>query len=126
MPKAWVHHKRRGTRPPTSPGCRTPPPQKLRQQNTKSPQNLRLRAHKTETRDARAVDQLIKDTKHMHTEPQRKNTDENITNKNNTSGDKLESETLRPLTPEGHTGKTEGEASGRSPGEAMGSHTSAR
>ena len=26
MPKSWVYHKRRGTRPPISPGCRTPPP----------------------------------------------------------------------------------------------------
>ena len=45
----------------------------------------------------------IKNTKYMHREPHRKNTDENIIDKNNTSGNKLESETLRPLTPEGHT-----------------------
>ena len=44
MPKGWVHHKRRGTRPPTSLRCRTPPPQKLRQtKNKKSTKNCTRR-----------------------------------------------------------------------------------
>jgi len=51
MPKSGFAHKWRSTMPPTSLGCRTPPPQKLRQQKTKLLPKIVLqdKAHSTDT-----------------------------------------------------------------------------
>ena len=49
MPSRWVHHKRRGIRPPTSPRCRTSPPQKLREKTKQILQKLCSQAKQDDT-----------------------------------------------------------------------------
>ena len=72
MPKNWVHLKRRGTRPPNSPGCRTPPPQKLRQKNSNSLTNrthvLNRMTHPLKLKLNRTTHSL----KHQTKKPERK------------------------------------------------------
>ena len=95
MPKGWVHQKRRGTRPPNSPGCRTPPPQKLRQQKTKNPPKIAPEGTRYGN-TGHSCSRPMKDTKHRESHT----TDTNGKHyRRNNNRDKAERETDQSLTP---------------------------
>ena len=88
--------RRRGIRPPNSPGCRAPPPQNKAKKNALK---IVLSTHNSHERDL--CSRPMKETEHKETDTT--DIDKNLQTKKQTSQDKAEWATHRPLTPQSHT-----------------------